>query len=272
MGKNAYRLISSVLTVVLLLSLSGCGSSNSIKSYTGKTTIANVEKLVGEARGKNDVEDDCYSWMGYNSGAIFCGINCSELEFYFALEKKTLTEVYFEAVYEKTNSDAVDSLIKDLSKELGNPSIKKNTSSYNGDSYTEYKWENGTYVVLRDDGEVLSDIIIAEDRMREATATYHKSFDLFISDTIWPKIQEICISYGVFPQSTVKDLCNNKTVNLTTFDLNGDIVKCKGQAELTLKLNSSASILFSFSFEGSGDYNNASGWSYSISDVTTKVI
>ena len=161
------KAVAALLLLSVLFSFSGCGSTNSVRAYSSKTTIEEIEKRVGEAKAKRDIENS-YSWLGYDSGTIFCGINCSELEFYFTIDEKQLTEIYLEAVYEQTNADSVDNLIKDLTKEFGTPSIKKNTSAYNGMSYTEYRWDNSTYVILRADGEVLSTIIIAVDNLRKA--------------------------------------------------------------------------------------------------------
>ena len=169
--------VVSLLLLIALLSLAGCGNTNSVNSYSSKTTMEDVEKRVGEAQVKKDIEDS-YSWLGYDSGTVFCGINCSELEFYFTIDKKLLTEIYFEAVYEQTNADSVDNLIKDLTKSLGTPSIKKKTSTYDGTSYTEYRWDNSSYVIFRADGEVLSTIVIAVDNLRNAYSSM-KSGDYY---------------------------------------------------------------------------------------------
>ena len=149
-----------ILVMILALSLSGCGSSNSIRSYSNKTTLDNVEKLLGEADEKEDSEKYGYTWMEYTSGNLFCGINCYLLEFYFSLDNKNLTEVYFEAVYEKTNADAVDNLIKDLTKELGNPNIETHTNAQ-GIKLVKYGWDNDSYVVLREDDLILSTLYFA---------------------------------------------------------------------------------------------------------------
>ena len=259
------QMTSLLIIIALLLTLSSCGSSSSIQSYNGKTKMTTIEKQLGEPQYKEDDDVNRYSWMRYKPGTIFCGINCSYLEFTFSLENKTLTDLYFEALYEKTNADPIDNLIKDLTKKLGTPSIDKNSNSRG--SYTEYKWDNDSTVIIRDDDEVLVTIYVAVDKERKAKEICDKGLDQFIAGSLWSTIQE---TGGVYLACTSDDLRRNKKVEYSKIDINGDDAVCEGQVELTIPLITNGEILMTFSFKADGSIKDTT-WNYKFGDVETKV-
>ncbi len=226
--------------------------------------MAEIEKRIGEASMKKDEEENYYSWIRYDSGSIFCGINCSELEFYFTIDKNSLIQVYFEAVYEKTNADAVDNLIDDLTKKLGTPSIEKKKGT-TGLNYIEYEWNDGSYVIHRDDDEILGKIIFGVNTQQKAKELCGMCIDQVISTQIWPIIEENAPIISLYQSKD--ELCKSKKVSFSRIDIHGEVVHCEGQVELTAKSVYSSEIAIIFSFDCDGNLQNETNWTIKISDA-----
>ena len=226
--------------------------------------MAEIEKQLGEPSYKGDSKNEYWSsWLRYESGVIFCGINCQHLECSFSQKNKTLTSLYLEAVNEKTNVEPIDNLMSDLTKILGTPKISKESGSTG--SYTKYSWDNGSYVIFRADDLILATIYLADDKDQKAAKICGKGIDAYITGDLWLTMQDFLDYYSC----TQSSLLRSKEIEFSTIELNGDDAHCEGQFEITIPFKTGGETLLIYSFEADGNINDTT-WDYNISLLDSK--
>ena len=142
MNRTTYKIALLLLSLCMICGLSACGSSNNSFSFNDLSKKTTIDDIKGSFGNEDfSYETDYYDAIGYEELTL-AGIYAEVPSFFFVPDSGTLMRIEFECSNKGVTKDAIEQLIKDLTKTDGRPTVEDRSIS--GDYCTCYYWNNKT--------------------------------------------------------------------------------------------------------------------------------